>query len=296
MSYSFYIPTISAPIFSALFDVFPQLCLEGENRPEDDRFVAEYFYYVYEDLVSIRSLEIGLNPAGDDGSKSVFSVRIMTASGLEDYQLAIKIAEYVAGLANAKIEGEDCQPLDPAAFRAHFDQDWIDRMVNSGPTALRSMLKSGEYAGPFTLSGTRRPFYFGVDSLEKIETKDEKAFLESYFELARRVQYIDDEESTFAATKMQMRNEDPEKACVFSVWGPGLDYLFPDVDFVSVLSEEVIIIPIGMLDVFTKVEFLDDRHRLVEKTEDHKWDDIIDQARAIKIDPMNPYKEEKNDN
>lgn len=289
MSYTFYIPTDSPPIFSALFESFPKLCLEGEDRPADDRFVPDYYYHVYEDLVTVRSLEIGLNPAGEGRSKTVFSIRIMTASASEDYELAMKLVEYIAGLSGSKIEGEDCDPLELPAFKEHFNADWIDRMVRSGPTALRSMLKSGDYDGPFELSGTNRPFYFGHDSLEKIDNEDVSVFLESYFKLARQVQYIE-EESFFAATRMQMKNEDPEKVCIFSVWGPGVDYFFPDVDFVSVLSEDIIIIPIACLDVFTKIEFIDDRQRTAAQVDDDKWDSVVERAQALKIDPTNPPK------
>ena len=292
MSYSFYIPTDYPNTFSELFAAFPRLSIEGEEIPSDDRFALDYYYHVYEDFVSVRSLELGLGSSEGGDSKSVFSVRIMTAASIEDYKLALDITLYIAGLAGAKIQGEDSDALDLDALEAHFDNDWIERMSQSGPTALRSMLKSGDYAGPFELSGTRRPFYFGMQSLTRIDSEDEATFVENYFELARRVQYIDDNESVFAATKMQMRNEDPEKACIFSVWGPGVDYLFPDVDFVSVLSEDILIIPIGVLDVFTKVEFIDDRHRTAEKVDDDKWDAVIERARALKIDPTNPPQRE----
>lgn len=279
MSYTFYIPMESAPIFSDFFERFDELTIEGDETGLNDRFAPNYFYHVYEDYISVRSLEIGL----DVTEEPTFSIRIMTASSAPDYRWAIRIAEYFSELYGEKIQGEDSDPLDITAFRARFNDDWISYMETAGPTWLRRMVKSGEYSGPLMLSGTRRPFYFGIQSLQKTDSPDESVFVRNYYNLARSVQYNDE---YYAASIMAIENEASDRM-EFCVWAPGVNYLFPEVRYLAVVADETIFVPFSLLREFADVTMLDDCHCLAEEVDDDKWNDVVRRAKTLRIDPNN---------
>ncbi len=241
--------------------------------PEADAWPDDEYGHAFRWGVSTRTVELGM-------SEDSFQVRIMSCSCPEDFELALAIVEFVANQYDAEIESEYGNTCSAAELHSEFDQDWIDEMADRGATILPRMLESGDVAGPLTIPGPRKNFVFGERVQAEVGPVDD-GYADRLFDKIREVRYFDPDEIYFHANVMQIEN-DGERT-LFSVWGPGVDYVFPDVSNLVIVDDRHIMIATEDIERLPHVNFrfLDDQQLVVDAVPEANWPEVVEAARGI---------------
>lgn len=282
MSFSFYMKTPSAPDFFETVDAASSDldCEEFDYDfyPHDGGpFPQETFFHFYIHGVSTRSLEMGYDDRG------YFQVRIMTCSCAEEYEAAFEIVKQVAKKYAVKIEPEDRDPISLSEFDTQFDDAWVAEMVTSGATFLPAMIKDEAMASPLTLPGPVRDFHIGPRLLKELEA-DPRDFTEALFDCIRRTRYVDPEEYWYHANQMAISAPDSEHQSTIAAWGPGVDYIFPKVDYFAFIDEDTFLVPWEIVLEKVEVEYLDECQFKAKAIPDAAWEDFLNGVRPHAVD------------
>jgi hypothetical protein len=244
--------------------------------------------HFYRTGVSIRSVEVGYDANQEGGA---FTVRIMTLSSPEDYDLALRFVAAAAGVLGTDVTAEDGEDSFPAdELRARYGADWVARMNRSGASAIAAII--GEQNGPVTLSGPQRPTHIGPNMLAGVRAShpgDNDNLAAGLHALMRRVQWAD--EGYFAASVLVGRNQDePEEADVtFAAWDLGVRYLFPDVQYLVMQDAAgLFFIPYARLPELAggQMSWLDERQTLVEPFPEAEHAEALRRARRYEQRPL----------
>ena len=279
MSYSFYMATKVAPDFHALLAALPHDAIECDDidfyPPLGEGFPEDVYFHFYLRGISTRAVEVGFH-------EGALQVRIMTCSCREDYELAFSFVKEVAATYDAMIEPEDREPLALAQFDFEFE-GWVDEMVKSGATLLPRLIENPDFSTPLTLPGPRREFHFGERVSAELGDPDAPDFADRLFEKIRSVRYFDDDEFYYHANVMQIEYKESGETTSIAVWGPGVDYVFPKVEYLSLIADDLVHIPMSAAEKLTDVTYLDECQLIVNAIPDEEWESFLSRARAFAV-------------
>lgn len=287
MSHSFYVGGCESLAYEDVLGAVDRTdlrCVEGAldafTGPWPDKGYLHFFRWG----LSTRTVEV----SNDDG---VFNARIMVASCPDDYRLALDLVEAAARAAGTTIRAEDGhEDVAPDAIGAHWDDAWIEHHSHSMARTVISMAESSETGETMTMGGPARSFSLGPRIVARLRAGPDEGIEERLFTEMRRLQYIadedDDGDGIYCAKTMAMRRDDTEVR--FAVWGPGVAYLMPPVDYLALIADEQIMIPVTAASKLApgRVEYLDDVHLHIGEVPEGDWHELVAAARAHAIDPF----------
>ena len=279
MSYSFYIEASDPPSWRALVGALEYDdvgIVERDRIPEDDHFPRDDYFHIYRQGVSTRTVEVGW-----DGSD--LSVRLMTCSSSEDYRMGLDIVRLASEHLDRDIRSEEGHELTVAEFDEVFDDEWIDEMVQSAPTALHAMVRDdGE---TLTIPGPTGMFFLGPKTVDRLEEKDEP-FAEAMLQAMRDTHWVDPN-NWFKASIMAMVDEDTGEERTLTVWGPGVNYAFPAVDNVAIVQapdgDDFLIPYSAVTELAPSHYFLDERQLKVPAIDESNWASFVARAREHEV-------------
>ncbi len=287
MSFSFYIPAAEAPTYGDLLAGMPfsdLVCIEDEDDEfdADEPIAADFKLHFFREGVSIRPIEASWD---DDRCE----VRIMSFSAPSEYELALALVEHLAESNGAEVSPEDAEPMSVEQFRDSYGEAWAADQVSSLFDMLPALVRREESAAQ--VPGAHRPVYFGKRLMAELEAAGPPEELtERIMTFMRQVQY-DYEDEYFAANAMQLRkNDDPDVTFTLAVWGPGVSYLFPDVDYLAMHTPtggETFFIPYKQVFAVAgeRCRWLDETQTLVEATPEEDWPALLARARQFAVEP-----------
>jgi hypothetical protein len=227
------------------------------------------------DRVSTRCVEAGL-----DGDR--FHVRILSLSSLEDYDLALRLVEALAGHGTA-VTPESGEPFTVVGGLAAASAPWAAEHLAG---CAESICLLAQQDHEFNLHGPVRPFYLGSRlSSELLRPGARDALAERLVGMMRKVQYADD---CYCARTIVGTTGSGEEMTI-AVWGAGQRYLFPLVDVLAVEEgESFFLVPYDALPLIAgdRCVLLDEHQALVEKTPDEQWSDMAKRARGFELSPL----------
>ena len=282
MSFSFYVAAPTPPDYQRVLDGLDYWdihCIEGD-RSEEGPWPDSVLHF-FRDEVSTRGVEVALE-------EGTFQVRIMTLASPDDYELALRFVESAAVLLQQPVEPEDNEPFPVDQLRERYTEQWVRDTNTFGAATLRAIITEDESTA--TLSGVNRPIHVGPRLLRELdEAGPEEEFLDRLLGKLLEVQNVDPNEYYCANTMQAKRSESDEEGFTFAVWGPGVQYLMPDVQFLALVRGEeeapVFIAAENFPDVMPDGwEWLDEKQLLVDAVDESEWDDVIARAREYEVD------------
>jgi hypothetical protein len=315
MSFSFYLDLPEAPPIGELLEPIPYdiLCVEeDEIEPEDEW--PEGYTHLYREGLSTCAVEINR----EDGR---FQIRIMAFCSPEDYELALAIVEQLALYGEvAAITPEDGEPLPLGQLKKQYGKEWIADQVKSLFGMLPAMV-ARDHDTALQVPAAVRPFWIGPRLMKELtEGGPAETLPQRIIEAIRKVQYLDPEEY-FCATVMEVCSKkegaaeedkpddvgdqaDDEKtnddSFTVTAWGPGVRYLFPNVDYLAVIEdmegEGHFLIPYDAVHELAgdRCSWLDEKQTLVEPFDEDEWPELLARARKHEIDPSQAGKDKEN--
>lgn len=292
MSYSFYLDTPGPLTYEMVLDglnVPDLVCEEADEGRYDDPIALsgnwrpKFYHHFYRDGISTRSVEVGLE-------EGTFSVRVMSCSCPEDYQLALDMICNLARKTGGTISSEEGVEFSCGTREEQYGHAWIDDHVQSICTMTLNMALDPQYKGEvMTMHGAVRPFHLGSRLAQQLVAEgDARAITRSLIERIRAVQYIDrdEEEGPYAANPMSVTFRNGKEATL-TAFGPGVYYLLPDVEYLALIAEPPIYVRYDALPTLVgeRLQYLDERHALVEPIPDDEWERFLARARGHAVDP-----------
>ena len=67
------------------------------------------------------------------------------------------------------------------------------------------------------------------------------------------------------------------------MWGPGVDYVFPKVEYLSLIADDLVHIPMSAAEKLTDVTYLDECQLIVNAIPDEEWESFLSRARAFAV-------------
>ncbi len=294
MSFSFYLDLPKAPPLGELLEPIPYdiLCVEEDEIDPDDDW-PEGYTHLYREGLSTCAVEI-------DREDNRFQVRIMAFCSPEDYELALTVVELLAKWGNVEtIEPEDGEPMSLKELKAQYGKEWIADQVKSLFSMLPAMVEKEKDAA-LQVPGAVRPFWIGPRLMkELVDAGPEGTLPQRIIAAIRKVQYIDPEEY-FCATVMEVsskKNDDKaddktdDKSFTVTAWGPGVRYVFPNVDYLAVIEdmegEGHFLVPYEAVHEIAgdHCSWLDEKQTLVEPFDEDEWPELLARARKHEVDP-----------
>jgi hypothetical protein len=283
MSISFFIPSSTEPSFRVLLGSLGYDDLQSEEERHDNSRWSDRYWHFYRPGVSARSVE-----ATYEGGQ--FQVRLLTPSAPDEFELAFRLIEAAAEQLDRPVVPEDDNPFPVKELRRRYPDSWVRRRIESGVMAVLYIVREEQQT--VMLSGPVRPFYVGPRFLSEVEADGpSEAIAERFLDRLLQSQYIDPE-VFFPAERMQaLRDDGSEDPVTFAIWGPGVRYLFPDVQFLVLMGESPgrhVFIPAVVLPELAGDNFhwLDEVQCLVEAIDEDDWPALLDRARQYEVHPL----------
>lgn len=268
MSYSFYVRDLPILSFEEVFVDYPEhlRCKETDLTELSGIWPEGAYYHVYLEGVSTREIELFYE-------QKSFSARVMSGSCREDYLLAIELCEHLASQHQTQLISEEGEAGRPSP-------DWINNQVESLAQHLLVMAKRPDIEGALHLSGPEREFLLGPKTLLLIEHMTGSPG-ERLTDMMRRVQWAAQQEGYYAANTMALKKDSGEQM-TFAVWAPGVRYLFPEVEQLSLDTDPVLFFPYARItELGVKLKWLDDGHCLVEAVTASEWPALLERAQTL---------------
>jgi hypothetical protein len=212
MSHSFYIRDVGDADLRATLNALPFDNL-AVDAGQDGGSAWPSPAHIFQDGVSVRCVETNL----DNGT---LQVRIMAASSLDDFKLAMAIVEHVAQSSGKLVEPEDNEPLTLDQLREQYGEQWQRDTARSYLQSMISMHKRHEDAVG-SIWGTRREFKMGPRLFGEL-LQEPATFAKNFFAKVRRLNYLE-QEDIFIANLQAMANEKIGKQAVFAVVTENVD-------------------------------------------------------------------------
>jgi hypothetical protein len=227
VSYSFYVEG-PAPRTSLLC-VDGVRCREADHLESHAVMTEDFFYHFHVPRRSTRGVEVGYE-------KGSFQVRFLSLSSPEDFELGFSLLERVAPTMDGLVRPEDGDRLPVTVLRKNYDGAWVAQMLRSSV----DIVQSGRIGGPneiVTIPASVRPVHFGPRLRAELGNGPPETLVERVLDRVRLIQYIDEDDECYVANVMEAA---PPGAPPFTTteWAPGLPYLFPQVDYLSLLRGE----------------------------------------------------------
>jgi hypothetical protein len=136
-----------------------------------------------------------------------------------------------------------------------------------------------------------RPFHIVPRELGDLaEAGSAQELPQRMLEAMRQVQYAGADH--YHASAMEARSREGTKKIRFAVWGPGVDYVFPDVEYLALTTTDepprALFVPYERLpDLAGKNwSWLDERQTMVEAVAEDDWPELVERAREYEVKPL----------
>ncbi|MCA9609637.1 MAG: hypothetical protein KC619_28760 [Myxococcales bacterium] len=278
MSYSFYVEAGAPPEYRDVLEALPEV--ETSSGPAEELegpWEPGHVLAVWTRGWSTRPVEL----AWSDGT---FSARILACACAEDYDLALDAVCHVADMIGAEVESEEGVRFAPDARTEHYGADWILPHVSSMVTTV--IAHARETDGWVTMPGTTRDFHIGPRLAEEIGKGSAHAQEEALFARMRALFYPD-EERLYAANVLSVTLDDGSHFTTTAL-APGVGYVFPPVDYLTILATDPFEIPFAALPEIVgedEVVWMDEACPSIAAIDDDEWDAFEAKARAHAVDP-----------
>lgn len=249
-----------------------------------DQWLDRKCYHFYIDNFSTRGVECALEADG-------LTVRILSCSNAEDYELAEKLLR-TAPIGDAEVQSEEDESVPLPELATIFSKSWVDAQIESGPRVVAAMVKKDRKI--LTVPGLLRDAHFGPRLIAELESASPSGstadFTARFLEKLREIRYAPTGDY-FVASIMSATPPGEAKAMRFAVWGEGVGYFFPNVEFLAVRAAEkdVFFIPRARLDTLLpgRLRYLDEIQCFVESITPADWPALVTKARAFDVKPKN---------
>jgi len=163
--------------------------------------------HFYIDNLSCRPIEITYD--GD-----LFQIRILQASSIADYELALKFVVAAAEATEGTIDTENEGRLTLNAFQKKYDLKWCQAHMQR---MLEMLIEMYEHkSSRITLSGCKCDLKIGPRFMNQV-LQDPENFSKNFFERFRRLQYLENEDIFIAAVITVSDKENPYKEAKVAV-------------------------------------------------------------------------------
>lgn len=239
MSYSFYVECPRAPTYESVLrsfafelDTDEGFADELEGPWEEGHILA-----VWQHGVSTRPIELAWQ-------ERKFSARILACSCGEDYDLALDAVCFVAEDMGAEVESEEGVRFTPATVDEHYGPEWIDEHVDS---MVSYIVRHDEYQGTehSTMPGTTADFHVGRRVTAELRAAEDPAAL--LFD-KMRARFYPDEERYYRANVLAVTKDDGTELTATALM-PGVGYVFPPVQYFTVLADPPFEMPFEALEM-----------------------------------------------
>ena len=213
-------------------------------------------------------------------------MRINTLAAPEDYDLALHMIERAAELLGVPIESEDGTTLPFDQLRDKYDAEWVRRTNQFGLETVEALIAEEEHDS-VRLGGVVRDVHIGPRVWGELNAAGpEDELLDRLVEFMRHVQYVNADEDYFAANIMTLEKKTgnkpkKKKETTFAVFGAGVSYLFPSVEYLVVLglaeADPILFVPYKKLpDLLAgrDWEWLDEEQTLVAPVSEEDWPEL----------------------
>lgn len=278
MSYSFYVETGAAPRYADVLGALPDV--ETSSGPAEElegTWEPGHVLAVWQHGWSTRPVEL----AYEDGR---FSARILACACAEDYQLALDAVCHVADRMKVEVESEEGVRFRPGQRSEDYGLAWIRPHVASMITAVLAHARDAD--GWVTMPGTTRDFHLGPRLAREIGEGTPEEQEEALFAKMRALFYPD-EEKVYAANVLSVAMDDGTRFTTTAL-APGVAYVFPPVDYLTVLAPEPFEIPFSSLTEILgedAVTWMDEACPAIPAIEGEDWAIFEEKARGHAVDP-----------
>ena len=278
LSYSFYVAGPAPRNSSLLLDGVR--CREEEHLESHAVMKEGFFYHFHVPRRSTRGVEVGYE-------RGSFQVRFLSLSSPEDYDLGFSLLERVAPRMDGLVQPEDGDRLAVTVLRKSYDNTWVDQMLRSHV----DIVHSGHIGGPneiLTMPAIVRPVHFGPRMRAELGKGPPQTLIDRVLDRVRLIQYIDEDDECYVANVMEAA---PPNAPPFTTtaWAPGLPYLFPQVDYLSLLrgeGEGIVQVPYSAVLELAgpRARYLDEAQIHVDAIDGAEWKALIAHAEKLAVD------------
>ena len=192
----------------------------------------------------------------------------------------------VARAAGVEVESEEGIRFTHAEREATHGADWIARHVDSMVTSVIAHTRSLD-EGYITMPGTTRDFHLGPRVLAEIDEGDVAAQREALFAKMRALFYPDPEE-VYPANVLSVTRDDGSRVTL-TAFARDVPYIFPPVQYLTVLDDEPFEIPFDALEAVVgedRIVWMDEVCPAVEAIGPLEWPAVVALARAHAVDAM----------
>ncbi len=279
MSHSFYVELGSAPAYEEVLAALGEIeTAAGDPADLDGPWEAGHVLQVWRPGVSTRAVEL----AFEEGR---FSARVLACSCREDYALALDAVCRVAAAAGAEIESEEGLRFAPAARDEAHGPEWIERHVGSMVDAV--LVQARDLEGDWlSMRGPTREFHLGPRLAGEILSAPREAQRGLLFDKMRALFYPDEEE-LYAANALSV-SAPGGKPFTTTALAPGVPYVFPPVDYLTILGSEPFEIPFdALIEVLgpDAITWMDEACPRIAAIEPEDFPAFEERARAHRVDP-----------
>jgi hypothetical protein len=277
VSHSFYI-TGAAPRTETI-KVDGAICHEQEILDDHAFLPNDVFFHMHRSGVSTRGVEVGY-------SEGQLSVRFLLLSSPEDYDLGFTILEQVAPRMGGMVQAEDGDPIPIESLRTEYGTEWIDSML--AVHAKHCMQQDLAPGHVMSIQGPVRTVFFGARLRAELARGAADTLVDRMLERIRYIQYIDLDDGCYVANVMRVAPPGRESFTT-TAWAPQVPYLFPKVDFLTMLRGAGAHITVPYEAVLElageRARYLDDEQIHVEAIDGEDWDAMFARAQKLCVDP-----------
>lgn len=278
MSYSFYVDAGRAPRYEDVLGALPDLDTPaGDVEELEGPWEPGHVLAVWRPGVSTRPVELAFEG-------STFSARVLACSCAEDYELALDAVCHVARTVGAEVESEEGVRFAPSDRGAHYGRAWIDPHVASMVTTV--LAQAADADGYLTMPGPTRDFHVGPRVAGEIGDGSPEAQRDALFAKMRALFYPDPEE-VYAANVLSVTTDDGTRFTTTAL-APGVSYLFPPVDYLTILGRDPFEIRFASLPEVVgedRVTWMDEVCPAIEAVGEDDWPAMEARAREHAVDP-----------
>ena len=257
---------------------------EDAETPQSDQWPLG-LSLLYRKSVSVRRVQVNYSP-------ELLTIEVFTASSMDDFDLAVRLAASVAACTGALIEDDNSpRKMDLDSFLEERDPDWTARMSYQGfAKFLNELIQVSEQRPGFSLviNGVNRPFTVGPRTLAALLDKPESAQAELYARV-RRLNYIDEfEPEVFSAAFLSMGItlvSGEEKKVVLMTYPEGCRGLLNrEADYIAIFGSDNqhVEIPTDRLiqRLESSLEWLDENYFIAPVLDNQILDSLIDEFKG----------------
>ncbi|HZV52466.1 MAG TPA: hypothetical protein VFD49_22230 [Candidatus Dormibacteraeota bacterium] len=180
---------------------------------------------LYRRGISTRSLELSIG----DGD---LALHAPSCTASEDLELAVALMARAGELTGCAIRLEDGEVLSPERLRRRCDRRWASERLHDQAESLAALVAE---RGAVVVMGPARPFHLGPRLLGQLrDARIPETFAERLIAAMRSAQWPPGD--WYAAHVMHVRTPSGRHEFTAAVWGEGVGYVFPAVDYLVLAS------------------------------------------------------------